>query len=246
MNRAMAARETVEPHKGSGGGGGNAGGGGKAAGAGPVARNESPRAPTRPAPILPGPTDVQGDRLRPIAVKPVTPVATAPPAAVVGHDGDSTSARATGLKFLPDAAVDPDLGGEERLTERYAFKTPVGMRRTDTDNDRRSRWVNKTGRSMELTVTLAKLPDSAGRRPNVVTVMPRGRRLEVPAPALVMIGGHREDGTIGDIDFVRVTKDAEVDYVAVDGEIYLHFECHATDARSMALLESAVRTLRRR
>src|SRR5258705_1024701 len=117
------------------------------------------------------------------------------------------------------------------------------MRRTEDDNGRSVRWVSRTGSSMELT---AKLTSVAATRPNVVTVMPRGRRLEVPPPALVMIGGHREDGTIADIDFVRVTKAGEAVYVAVDGGIYVQFECRATDARSMALLESAVRTLRRR
>jgi hypothetical protein len=228
--RSMIARETVEPRP------GHFAGGGTADTPVSMARNESPRKPAAPARILPVPTDSRVARSPTVAVKPSP--------AVDAHDDAPSGGTTTGSKFLPDAAIEPDLGGEEELFDRYALKTPQNMRRTQNNDGRNVRWVSRTDARMQLTATLMRLPPSAGGRPNVVTVMPKGRRLEVPPPALVIIGGHREDGTIGNIDFVRVTKASEATYAAVDGGFYLLFECRATDPRSMALLEAAVRTLR--
>jgi hypothetical protein len=200
-----------------------------------------PRTPTTPGRILSAPTDPRVGRSPTVTVEP--PPAMAPRPVANAHDGAPSAVTTTGSKFLPGAAVEPDLGGEEELFNRYALKTPQNMRRTQI-GAQGVRWVSRSDVRMQLTVTQMRLTASAGGRPNVVTVMPKGRRLEVPSPALVMIGGHREDGTIGDVDFVRVTKAGEATYAAVDGGFYLLFECRATDPRSLALLEAAVRTLR--
>ena len=234
--RSMIARETVEPRR------GDFAGGGTADTPVSVARNESPRTPTMPARTLSKPIDPLVNRSPTVVVKPT--VAVAPRPAVDAHDDAPSAATTTGSKFLPDAAIEPDLGGEEELFDRYALKTPQNMRRTENRDARSVKWVSRSDGRMQLTASLSRLPGSAGGKPNVVTVMPKGRRLEVPSPALVVIGGHREDGTIGTVDFVRVTRAGEATYAAVDADFYLVFECRATDSRSMALLEAAVRTLR--
>ena len=235
MNDPMVAGEAVEPRTGRGGGG-------TAETPVPVARNGSLRRPASPARVLPVPNDSRVARSPTVTVKPTAAVARRP--TVNAHDDAPSAVTTTGSKFLPDSAIEPDLGGEEELFDGYALKTPQNMRRTETSDKRIIKWVSRSDGRMQLTVTRATLTGSAGGRPNVVTVMPKGRRLEVPSPALVIIGGHREDGTIGNVDFVRVTRAGEATYAAVDGGFYLLFECRANDPRSMALLEAAVRTLR--